>query len=156
MTAHDNLSPAQFYHGTSAELKPGDTVDPSFAGRNEGDRVPKGTAFFTSDRHAARFYGRASHGGSVSRVYTVEPTGHYETDPDNETFLGDNNPLRTKSPLRVTGTADEQERNTDYQVPFHAPGRDPFDVWIGKTLTHPEGNRDKYGNLTGSARVPSP
>ncbi len=155
MAATDNLGP-QWFHGTNADLKPGDLVEPSFAGRNEGDRVTKNTAYFTGDRYAARYYAKQAHSNQRSqgtpRVYEVEPTGPHDYDPDSEnSMLSDHDPHASRHPLKVKGLVEQREA-ADYDVPWHSPDRDPFDVWMGKITTHPEGNRDQYGNLKKGAK----
>lgn len=146
MGAQDNLSRAQdavrFYHGTNAELNPGDAISPKYSGRVEGsDRVTRGSVYFTSDQHAARYYGvqaalhstryrDQSRGPNVARVYEVEPTGPSDKDPDNQTLLGDRGAMMTQHPLRVKGLVEKRHPRSEYgiETPWHSPGEDPWDA----------------------------
>lgn len=60
MSASDNLS-AQLFHGTTADLNPGDIVEP----RNVGKHTSVKAAFASLDPRVARLYGE--------KVYKVEP-----------------------------------------------------------------------------------
>lgn len=100
MSADENLSPKQWFHGTNQEL--GDTLDPSQDYTRAHRESLPGTAYFTSDVRRAKFYAdwaAQRHGGSP-RVYNVEPTGHYHQDfqtrraPENQ---------QTKAALKVLG-----------------------------------------------------
>lgn len=158
MSADEHLHPAQFLHGTSAELNPGDMIDPRYSGRVEGsDRVPLGTTYFTTDRRAARHYanqamdrtvGRKDMGERMPRVYHVEPTGPHEYDPDDGGFLADHGAERSRHPLVVKSLVEQQERGTGlHSAPWHAPEHDFDDVLMSRVPTHPEGNRDRFGDL---------
>jgi rifampin ADP-ribosyltransferase len=77
MSAQDNLNHHQFYHGTSAELNPGDVVEPGHAETTFNyDRPPK-HVYFT--KHLAKAWNyadfRASSKGGNASVYEVEPIG---------------------------------------------------------------------------------
>ena len=89
---------AAFYHGTNAELEPGDHVV----------RTPRGYElasgrynFYTDDPGHAHYHAVAKSRtwGGQPHVYQVEPTGLSEPDPDDVTGLG--RPYRSTSPLRV-------------------------------------------------------
>jgi hypothetical protein len=101
MSAQDNLSPQQFFHGTSHEYSEGALIDP----RQPHDRHSESlnsSVYFTTDVHRAKFYADRSAGkwGGEARVYNVEPTGEYHQDfqtrrvPENR---------MTSAPLRVLG-----------------------------------------------------
>lgn len=94
MTWHGPLSPRQFYHGTTADLKPGDHIE---AGHGRTSHMSiKGHNYFTPSYYLAATSARNAGG---RRVYKVEPTGEYGKDPG--TYEG----FRSKHPLRVTGEA---------------------------------------------------
>jgi rifampin ADP-ribosylating transferase len=94
------------YHGTRADLKPGDLIKPGYAS-NYGDRSRTTThVYLTRTLEAATWGAELAAGEGPGRIYIVEPTGPIEDDPDltNKKFRG--NPtkaFRTREPLRVTG-----------------------------------------------------
>jgi len=98
--AHD---PGPFFHGTKAELKPGDLL---VAGRssNFGTGQQASFVYLTATMDAATWGAELAKGGGLGRIYEVEPTGAYEDDPNltDKRFPG--NPTRsyrTREPLRV-------------------------------------------------------
>jgi len=107
MSAQDNLSPQQFYHGTQACLSPGDVIQPaSVLGKDvnfPGLSSPE-HAYVATDRRDARWYGR--HGGSYpdANVYSVEPINPNDVEPDpNEWSSNDvHHEFRSRSGLKVT------------------------------------------------------
>jgi rifampin ADP-ribosylating transferase len=94
-----------FYHGTRADLKPGDLIAPGYAG-NYGDRNRNTYVYLTGTLEAAVWGAELSLGDGPGRIYVVEPTGPIMDDPNltNARFPG--NPTksyRSSEPLRVTG-----------------------------------------------------
>ena len=105
MAASDHLSGAQFFHGTNAELEPGDYLTPNGAnayGRLE-DESSRRHVYFTADPYHAYGYAlRAQQQrGGAANVYQVAPTGKTEADPVDEYDSG-----RTRARLRVIGKTD--------------------------------------------------
>ena len=93
------------FHGTKADLKPGDLIEPGRAS-NYGARRPARFVYFTQTLDAATWGAELAAGDGPGRIYEVEPTGAYEDDPNltNKKFPG--NPTksyRTQAPLRVVG-----------------------------------------------------
>lgn len=94
------------YHGTRADLKPGDLIEPGRA-PNFGDRGRATTYVFMARTLDAAIWGaELAAGQGPGRVYIVEPTGPIEDDPNltDKKFRG--NPtkaFRSREPLRVTG-----------------------------------------------------
>ncbi len=94
------------YHGTRADLKPGDLVEPGHA-PNFGDRTRTANhVYLTRTLDAATWGAELAEGEGPGRIYVVEPTGPIEDDPNltNKKFRG--NPtksFRSREPLRVTG-----------------------------------------------------
>ncbi|MCG6989240.1 MAG: NAD(+)--rifampin ADP-ribosyltransferase [Gemmatimonadetes bacterium] len=94
------------YHGTRADLKPGDLIEP---GRkpNFGTRTRMTNyVYLTATLDAATWGAELAAGEGPGRIYTVEPTGPVENDPNltDKKFRG--NPtrsFRSREPLRVTG-----------------------------------------------------
>ena len=94
------------YHGTRADLKPGDLIRPGHT-PNFGDRSRTTThVYMTRTLDAATWGAELAVGEGPGRIYVVEPTGPIEEDPDltNKKFRG--NPtksFRSREPLRVAG-----------------------------------------------------
>ena len=110
MTASDNMTPRPFYHGTRADLKPGDLIAAGYSS-NYGARKQASWVYLTGTLDGATGDGR-------ERIYIVEPTGPIVNDPNltDKKFPG--NPTqsyRSREPLRVTGEVTEWQR--------HSPGR---------------------------------
>ncbi len=92
-----------FYHGTKAELKPGDLLQPGY-GSNFGERRKANYIYLTATLDAAIWGAELAVGEGPGRIYRVEPTGPVEDDPNltDKRFPG--NPTRsyrTRQPLRV-------------------------------------------------------
>lgn len=85
-----------FFHGTKAELKPGEHIESGKAPRTSYLSI-HGQNYFTPSYYNAAAAARAAGG---SRIYKVEPTGEYGDDP------GSFQAFRSKHPLRVVGEAD--------------------------------------------------
>ena len=105
MTASDDLNSLRFYHGTKADLKPGDLITPGY-NSNYGSRKQAAFVYLTATLDAATWGAELAQGDGPGRIYIVEPTGPIEDDPNltDKKFPG--NPTksyRTRDPLRVTG-----------------------------------------------------
>ena len=96
----------RFFHGTKADLKPGDLIEagrtPNFGDR---DRVQP-YVYLTGTLDAAVWGAELAFGEGPGRIYLVEPTGSIQDDPNltDKKFPG--NPTksyRSREPLRVTG-----------------------------------------------------
>ena len=95
----------RFYHGTKADLKPGDLIEPGYSS-NFGKRKEANYVYLTGTLDAATWGAELALGEGPGRIYMVEPTGPVEDDPNltDKKFPG--NPTksyRTREPLRVTG-----------------------------------------------------
>jgi rifampin ADP-ribosylating transferase len=97
---------AQFFHGTKAELKTGDLIEPGH--RANYGRLDRSTTYvyLTGTLDAATWGAELALGEGRGRIYTVEPLGSVEDDPNltNKKFPG--NPTksyRSREPLRVIG-----------------------------------------------------
>ncbi|WP_109713674.1 NAD(+)--rifampin ADP-ribosyltransferase [Faecalicatena contorta] len=94
-----------FYHGTKADLKDGDLLEPNYSS-NYGERKKANYVYLTATLDAAVWGAELAAGDKPGRIYQVEPTGPIEDDPNltDKKFPG--NPTRyyrTKQPLRVVG-----------------------------------------------------
>ena len=92
------------YHGTKADLKPGDLIEPGYIS-NYAERKAA-YVYLTATLDAATWGAELALGEGPGRIYIVEPTGPIEDDPNltDKRFPG--NPTksyRTRDPLRVTG-----------------------------------------------------
>ena len=105
MAATDDLNSQLYYHGTKADLKPGDLIGPGYQS-NYGTNRKAAYVYLTATLNAATWGAELALGEGRGRIYTVEPTGPFEDDPNltDKKFPG--NPTksyRTRDPLRVTG-----------------------------------------------------
>jgi rifampin ADP-ribosylating transferase len=95
----------RFFHGTRADLKPGDLIEPGYA-PNFGERDRTTTyVYLTGTLDAAIWGAELAFGDAPGRIYSVEPTGPIEDDPDLTNMRYPGNPtksFRSREPLRVT------------------------------------------------------
>lgn len=104
-TAPGVQDPGAFYHGTKADLRPGDVLGPGCRS-NFGERRTANYVYLTANLDAATWGAELSVGEAPGRIYQVEPTGPVEDDPNltDKKFPG--NPTRSyrsRQPLRVVG-----------------------------------------------------
>ena len=115
MAAADDLSSQRFYHGTRADLKPGDLIEPGQTS-NYGKRNKTVYVYLTGTLDAAVWGAELALGEGPGRIYMVEPTGPIMDDPNLTNARYPDNPTksyRSREPLRVTGEV------TDWQG--HSP-----------------------------------
>ena len=92
----------RFYHGTRADLKPGDLLQPGYASNYTDRRSP--WIYFSETLQAATWGAELAKGDGPCRIYQVEPTGMFMDDPNlpDKKFPG--NPTksyRAHDPLRI-------------------------------------------------------
>lgn len=109
---------AAFYHGTKADLKPGELIGPGYQS-NYGQRKQARFVYFTATLDAAIWGAELAHGVEPQRIYIVEPTGSFEDDPNltDKKFPG--NPTksyRSREPLRVVGELDAWQGHPPEQI----------------------------------------
>ena len=95
--------PGPFFHGTRANLRPGDLLTPGWD-TNYGSGKRSNHIYLTATRDGAPLAAALARGDGPGRVYRVEPLGTIEDDPNvtDKRFPG--NPTRsyrTTEPLRV-------------------------------------------------------
>ena len=115
MAATDDLSSQRFYHGTRADLEPGDLIEASHTS-NYGKRNKTTYVYLTGTLDAAVWGAELALGEGPGRIYMVEPTGPIMDDPNLTDARYPGNPTksyRSREPLRVTGEV------TDWQG--HSP-----------------------------------
>ncbi len=96
--------PRRFFHGTRADLSPGDLIQPGYSSNYTERRSP--WVYFTETLDAATWGAELAKGEGRGRIYEVEPTGEFVDDPNltDKRFPG--NPTRSyrsQAPLRVLG-----------------------------------------------------
>lgn len=79
-----NESPERYYHGTCADLKPGDLIERSY-NSNFGSRKEANHVYLTATVDAAIWGAELAIGEGPGRIYIVEPTGPIEDDPNSRT-----------------------------------------------------------------------
>jgi len=105
------LDSGPFFHGTKAQLQPGDLLRSGFTS-NYDESVVMNHIYFTAIAKGAGLAAEIAKGSGRPRVYIVEPTGEFENDPNvtDKKFPG--NPTRSyrsKLPLRVLGELESWE-----------------------------------------------
>ena len=109
MATIDDLNLQRYYHGTKADLNPGDLIKPGYHS-NYGKGKKAVYVYLTAALDAATWGAELALGEEPGRIYIVEPTGAIEDDPNltDKKFPG--NPTksyRSRDPLRVTGEVTE-------------------------------------------------
>ncbi len=94
-----------FFHGTKADLKPGDYIEIGI-NSNYGQKNTAKYIYLTSTLDAAIWGAELALGEGRERIYLVEPTGPIEDDPNltDKKFPG--NPTksyRSKHPFKIVG-----------------------------------------------------
>ena len=101
-----------FFHGTKADLQPGELLTAGFRS-NYRPEIVMNHIYFTALRDGAGLAAELAAGDAAPRVYLVEPTGAFEDDPNvtDKKFPG--NPTRSYrsvEPLRVVAEVDDWTR----------------------------------------------
>jgi rifampin ADP-ribosylating transferase len=114
----DQRSAGPFYHGTRADLQPGDLIDPGYSS-NYDQRKNARWVYLTGTLDAATWGAELAVGDGRGRIYIVDPTGPIEDDPNltDKKFPG--NPTksyRTREPLRVIGEVAEWQGHSPEQL----------------------------------------
>ena len=97
--------PGPFYHGTKADLKKGDLLEPGY-NSNYGVQKKANYVYLTATMDAAVWGAELAVGGEQGHIYHVEPTGAIEDDPNLTDKMFPGNPTRsyrTRQPLLVIG-----------------------------------------------------
>ena len=111
MTYARDLPPGTiFYHGTRADLAPGDLLRPGFTSNYAMRKLS--WIYFSGTLDAAIWACELAKGDGRERNYVVEPTGPFEDDPNltDKRFPG--NPTqsyRSREPLRIVGEVAQWE-----------------------------------------------
>src|SRR5690606_7840906 len=117
MATNDPNAP-RYYHGTKADLKPGDLIAPGYRS-NYGARKKAAYVYLTATLDAATWGAELAVGEGRGRIYIVEPTGPIEDDPNLTDKKYPGNPTksyRTRDPLRVTGEVTDWQGHPPEQL----------------------------------------
>jgi rifampin ADP-ribosylating transferase len=103
MSGAASMFSQSFFHGTRADLKPGDLIVVGYRS-NFTEAKPLSWVYFAGTLDAAIWGAELAAGDGAERIYVVEPTGPIEDDPNltDKKFPG--NPTlsyRSRDPLRV-------------------------------------------------------
>lgn len=118
MAAIDDLNSQRFYHGTKADLKPGDLIVPGY-NSNYGKRKKAAYVYLTATLDAATWGAELALGEGRGRIYIVEPIGPIEDDPNLTDKKYPGNPTqsyRSRDPLRVTGEITDWQGHSPEQL----------------------------------------
>jgi rifampin ADP-ribosylating transferase len=118
MSQHGPHDPGPFFHGTKADLQPGDLLGPGYSS-NFGGRRTANFVYLTATLDAAIWGAELALGEGDGSIYRVEPTGPFEDDPNltDQRFPG--NPTRsyrTREPLRVVEKVEDWEGHSPEQL----------------------------------------
>ena len=125
MAAHDEVISGPFYHGTKADLKPGDLIIPGYRSNYlHGERTSP-WVYMTAT--LSPLGAELARGEGRGRLYIVEPTGPFVDDPDltDKKFPG--NPTksyRSRYPLRVVGEVTDWEPHTPKEIKAMMDGQE--------------------------------
>lgn len=108
------IDPGPFYHGSKAELQPGDLLTAGYRSNYRPELVMN-HVYFTALVDGAGLAAEVAALDSTPHVYEVEPTGPFENDPNvtDKKFPG--NPTRSyrsAAPLRIVREVTEWTRLT--------------------------------------------
>ena len=103
MPAHATTFSRSFFHGTRADLKPGDSIVVGFRSNYSAAKALS-WVYFSGTLDAAIWGAELATGSGRERIYVVESTGPIEDDPNvtDKKFPG--NPTlsyRSRDPLRI-------------------------------------------------------
>lgn len=113
----NDLDHGPFFHGTKAELKIGDLLEPLHLSNYQDKN--SNYIYFTATLDAAKWGAELATSKSKERIYVVEPLGEFENDPNltDKKFPG--NPTRSyrsKSPLKIVAELSSWERHSDEEI----------------------------------------
>lgn len=114
----NDMALQKFYHGTKADLKQGDLIEPGF-NSNYGTRKKASYVYLTATLEAATWGSELALGEGPGRIYIVEPTGPIEDDPNLTDRKYPGNPTksyRSRDPLRVIGEVADWQGHSPEQL----------------------------------------
>jgi len=125
LAGNDEVVSGPFYHGTKADLKPGDLITPGYRS-NYGHGERKSVWVYMSAT-LSPWGAELAQGEGPGRIYIVEPSGPFVDDPDltDKKFAG--NPTksyRSRDPLRVIGEVTEWQGHSPEEIKAMTDARD--------------------------------
>lgn len=113
----DALDNGPFFHGTKANLKIGDLLEPQHLSNYQDKK--SNYIYFTATLDTAKWGAELAKSQSKERIYIVEPLGDFENDPNltDKRFPG--NPTRSyrsKSPLKIVAELSSWEIHSDEEI----------------------------------------
>lgn len=125
MAANEEVISGPFYHGTKADLKPGDLISPGY--RSNYGYGKRKSAWVYMSATLSPWGAELALGDGPGRIYIVEPTGPFVDDPDltDKKFPG--NPTksyRSREPLRVVGEVTGWQGHSPQQIKAMTEARD--------------------------------
>ena len=123
---NDEVISGPFYHGTKADLKPGDLITPGYRS-NYGHGGERTSTWVYMSATLSPWGAELAQGDGPGRLYIVEPTGPFVDDPDltDKRFPG--NPTksyRSRHPLRVVGEVTDWEPHSPEEIKAMMDARD--------------------------------
>ena len=118
MSASASVFSQSFFHGTRANLNPGDLIVVGFQS-NFTETVPLSWVYFSGTLDAAIWGAELATGDGSERIYVVEPTGPVMDDPNltDKKFPG--NPTlsyRSRDPLRIIAEVTKWQPHSSEQL----------------------------------------
>lgn len=118
MSASASMFSPSFFHGTRADLKPGDLIVVGYQS-NFTEATPLSWVYLAGTLDAAIWGAELAVNGGRERIYVVEPTGPIVDDPNltDKKFPG--NPTlsyRSRDPLRVIAEVTKWEGHPPEQL----------------------------------------
>lgn len=113
----DVLDHGPFFHGTKAELKIGDLLEPQHLSNYQNKK--SNYIYFTATLNAAKWGAELAASNAKERIFIIEPLGEFENDPNltDKRFPG--NPTRSyrsKSPLKIVAELGAWERHSEEEI----------------------------------------
>src|ERR1700742_3062507 len=105
MPSSDSTTPQRLYHGTKADLQPGDLIAVGHKSNFRTEK-PMSWVYCTGTLDAAIWGAELAAGDGPQRIYVVEPIGTIVDDPNLTDKNSPGNPTlsyRSREPLRVVG-----------------------------------------------------
>lgn len=126
-----------FYHGTKADLKPGDLISPGYRSNYGHGKRTSPWVYFTAT--LSPLGAELARGNGPGRLYIVEPTGPFVDDPDltDKKFPG--NPTRSyrsRQPLRVLGEVTDWEPHPPEQIKAMMDNQDRLYALQAERIAH--------------------
>jgi len=120
-----------FYHGTRADLKPGDLLQPGYSSNYTARKSP--WIYFSATLNAATWGAELAKGDGPGRIYVVEPIGKFMDDPNLTDRKFPGNPTksyRSSESLRVVSEHLEWQGHSPGEIQAMKDfivGREPID-----------------------------